>query len=81
MFIGPRAGVLTVGMVGYPNVGKSSTINVLCGEKKVTVSMTPGKTKHLQVFLCYNLIPLFMSALCSLFCAQFLSTDIDMSIQ
>eukprot|EP00003_Mantamonas_plastica_P032843 TRINITY_DN912_c0_g1_i8.p1 TRINITY_DN912_c0_g1~~TRINITY_DN912_c0_g1_i8.p1 ORF type:complete len:663 (+),score=274.56 TRINITY_DN912_c0_g1_i8:2545-4533(+) len=37
-----------VGMVGYPNVGKSSTINVLCHEKKVTVSATPGKTKHFQ---------------------------------
>ena len=24
-----------IGMVGYPNVGKSSVINVLCGRKKV----------------------------------------------
>lgn len=39
---------LTVGMVGYPNVGKSSTINVLCGDKRVAVSATPGKTKHFQ---------------------------------
>eukprot|EP01124_Arcella_intermedia_P010270 TRINITY_DN1679_c0_g1_i1.p1 TRINITY_DN1679_c0_g1~~TRINITY_DN1679_c0_g1_i1.p1 ORF type:complete len:637 (+),score=215.20 TRINITY_DN1679_c0_g1_i1:52-1962(+) len=38
----------TVGMVGYPNVGKSSTINVILEEKKVSVSKTPGKTKHFQ---------------------------------
>lgn len=37
-----------IGLVGYPNVGKSSTINSLCGEKKVSVSATPGKTKHFQ---------------------------------
>ncbi len=41
----------TVGMVGYPNVGKSSTINLLCGEKRVTVSSTPGKTKRFQTLL------------------------------
>ncbi|KAF8539248.1 hypothetical protein BDD12DRAFT_924808 [Trichophaea hybrida] len=34
--------------VGYPNVGKSSTINALMGSKKVSVSSTPGKTKHFQ---------------------------------
>jgi large subunit GTPase 1 len=39
---------MTVGLVGYPNVGKSSTINALIGEKKVSVSSTPGKTKHFQ---------------------------------
>ncbi|KRZ58005.1 Large subunit GTPase 1 -like protein [Trichinella nativa] len=39
---------LVVGMVGYPNVGKSSTINKLLQRKKVAVSKTPGKTKHLQ---------------------------------
>ena len=37
-----------MGLVGYPNVGKSSTINALLGEKKVSVSATPGKTKHFQ---------------------------------
>jgi large subunit GTPase 1 len=35
-------------LVGYPNVGKSSTINALIGAKKVSVSSTPGKTKHFQ---------------------------------
>ncbi|MFH4982272.1 hypothetical protein AB6A40_008981 [Gnathostoma spinigerum] len=42
---------LVVGMVGYPNVGKSSTINRIIGEKKVPVSATPGKTKHLQTLV------------------------------
>lgn len=42
-------GITTIGFVGYPNVGKSSTINALLAEKKVPVSATPGKTKHLQV--------------------------------
>ena len=37
-----------VGMVGYPNVGKSSTVNVLVAAKKTNVSSTPGKTKHFQ---------------------------------
>jgi large subunit GTPase 1 len=47
---------LVVGMVGYPNVGKSSTINALLGAstlahgmKRVSVGSTPGKTKHFQV--------------------------------
>lgn len=39
---------LMVGMVGYPNVGKSSVINVLCGKKRVGVASMPGKTKHFQ---------------------------------
>lgn len=40
--------IVTVGLVGYPNVGKSSTINSLLTYKKVSVSATPGKTKHFQ---------------------------------
>ncbi|KAH3667206.1 hypothetical protein OGAPHI_002855 [Ogataea philodendri] len=42
---------LQIGLVGYPNVGKSSTINALVGSKKVSVSSTPGKTKHFQTIL------------------------------
>ncbi|KAK3735271.1 hypothetical protein QZH41_009697, partial [Actinostola sp. cb2023] len=38
----------TIGMVGYPNVGKSSTINAILQHKKVPVSATPGRTKHFQ---------------------------------
>lgn len=40
--------IIQIGLVGYPNVGKSSTINSLVGAKKVSVSSTPGKTKHFQ---------------------------------
>jgi len=36
---------IQVGLVGYPNVGKSSTINALIGAKKVSVSATPGKNE------------------------------------
>jgi large subunit GTPase 1 len=42
---------MTVGFIGYPNVGKSSTINKLLTFKKVRVSDTPGKTKHFQTLL------------------------------
>jgi len=38
----------TVGFTGYPNVGKSSTINRFLTSKKLQVSETPGKTKHYQ---------------------------------
>ncbi|KAI8426568.1 hypothetical protein MSG28_005356 [Choristoneura fumiferana] len=39
---------VTVGMIGYPNVGKSSTVNVLMQVKKVSVSSMPGHTRHIQ---------------------------------
>ncbi|XP_078375382.1 large subunit GTPase 1 homolog isoform X5 [Oculina patagonica] len=45
---GSQKGLTTVGLVGYPNVGKSSTINTLLNDKKVPVSATPGRTKHFQ---------------------------------
>ena len=43
-----EGGRVTVGLTGYPNVGKSSTINALFGSKKTAVAPTPGKTKHFQ---------------------------------
>ncbi|KAL9235404.1 hypothetical protein vseg_010163 [Gypsophila vaccaria] len=42
---------VTVGFVGYPNVGKSSTINALVGQKRAGVTSTPGKTKHFQTLI------------------------------
>lgn len=47
-------GTIMAGMVGYPNVGKSSTINAIIGCKKVVVSATPGKTKHFQTLKIPN---------------------------
>ena len=32
-------------------MGKSSSINAICKAKKVSVSSTPGKTKHFQTIL------------------------------
>ncbi|XP_020275041.1 GTPase LSG1-2-like [Asparagus officinalis] len=45
---------VVVGFVGYPNVGKSSTINALVGGKRTGVTSTPGKTKHFQTLFISN---------------------------
>uniref|UniRef100_A0A5B7C1Q2 CP-type G domain-containing protein n=1 Tax=Davidia involucrata TaxID=16924 RepID=A0A5B7C1Q2_DAVIN len=47
-----------VGFVGYPNVGKSSTINALVGEKRTGVTSTPGKTKHFQTLMISDTLTL-----------------------
>lgn len=46
--IADEKSMLTLGMVGQPNVGKSSLINSLVGRRVVSVSKTPGHTKHFQ---------------------------------
>jgi len=45
------AGRILVGMMGHPNVGKSSLLNTLFGEKKASVKETPGHTKILQTMI------------------------------
>lgn len=51
-----KDGILTIGCVGHPNVGKSSFMNALIGKKVVSVSRTPGHTKHFQtIFLTQNI--------------------------
>ncbi|ORY87776.1 hypothetical protein BCR37DRAFT_363503 [Protomyces lactucae-debilis] len=76
---------LSIGLVGYPNVGKSSTINALVGAKTVSVSSTPGKTKHFQTIQlsdqvvlvdCPGLVfPNFASSQADLVCAGVLPID------
>jgi len=39
---------ITVGIIGYPNVGKSSLINSLKRERAVGVGATPGYTRSIQ---------------------------------
>lgn len=47
--------ILTLGLIGHPNVGKSSLLNGLIGHKVVSTSRTPGHTKHFQtIFLTPN---------------------------
>ncbi|KAG8581456.1 hypothetical protein GDO81_007673 [Engystomops pustulosus] len=76
---------ITVGLVGYPNVGKSSTINTILGNKKVSVSATPGHTKHFQTLYveaglclcdCPGLVmPTFVSTKAEMICSGILPID------
>ncbi|KAI0308134.1 hypothetical protein B0F90DRAFT_1621823 [Multifurca ochricompacta] len=43
-----EADPLTIGLIGQPNVGKSSLLNALFNTTRVRASRTPGKTKHFQ---------------------------------
>lgn len=46
--IGDTKTIISVGCVGFPNVGKSSLINSLLRSRAVGVSSTPGFTKQTQ---------------------------------
>ncbi|KAI9008446.1 hypothetical protein CLU79DRAFT_777054 [Phycomyces nitens] len=46
--ISPHRDYVTIGLVGHPNVGKSSLINSIIGRTVVSASRTPGHTKHFQ---------------------------------
>ena len=70
--------VVIIGLTGYPNVGKSSTINALLQEKKVSVSATPGKTKHFQtLFLDKDIM---LCDCCGLVMPSFCLTKADMVV-
>ncbi|KAG8553078.1 hypothetical protein GDO81_003260 [Engystomops pustulosus] len=53
-----KDGVLSIGCVGFPNVGKSSLINGLVGRKIVSVSRTPGHTKYFQTYFLTSTVRL-----------------------
>ncbi|CAB5213507.1 unnamed protein product [Rhizophagus irregularis] len=44
----PHKTLITIGLVGHPNVGKSSLINSIFGKVVVSTSRTPGHTNHFQ---------------------------------
>ncbi|CAO3639816.1 unnamed protein product [Cunninghamella echinulata] len=51
----PHHDYITIGLVGHPNVGKSSLINSIMQRTVVSASRTPGHTKHFQtIHLCEN---------------------------
>jgi large subunit GTPase 1 len=81
-----RDGRVTIGFVGFPNVGKSSMLNSAVGRICVKSSSTPGKTKHLQTINmeedgitlcdCPGLVfPLFQQSRSAMICNGVLNID------
>lgn len=73
------------GMVGFPNVGKSSVINVLVGSSKslhgvarVAVASQPGKTKHFQTLLLPDKDDVMLCDCPGLVFPSFVSSSADM---
>ncbi|KAK1742978.1 Ras GTPase, GNL1-like [Skeletonema marinoi] len=73
------------GMVGFPNVGKSSVINVLVGSSKaihggvrVAVAAQPGKTKHFQTLLLPDRSDMMLCDCPGLVFPSFVSSTADM---
>jgi large subunit GTPase 1 len=73
------------GMVGFPNVGKSSVINVLVGSSKsihgvvrVGVAAQPGKTKHFQTLLLPDRSDMMLCDCPGLVFPSFVSSTADM---
>jgi large subunit GTPase 1 len=73
------------GMVGFPNVGKSSVINVLMGSSKhthgmarVAVASQPGKTKHFQTLLLPDVPEMMLCDCPGLVFPSFVSNTADL---
>jgi GTP-binding protein len=50
----PKTGKVEFAFIGRSNVGKSSLINLLIGQRMAHVSGQPGKTRHFNYFLVDN---------------------------